>query len=456
MSPRKLFWLLAPISLLARPTLAPAQFTFTTNNGALTITAYSGNAATLVIPGATNGYPIAAIGASAFQRRSSLTNVLLPDSLVTIGDSAFTSCFGLATINFPSHLTTIGSHAFDGCKLTTVALSQTVTNIGYYAFAGCSALERITVDDLNLSYCDLDGVLFNRTQTTLIQCPARISGTYSVTNTVTAIGDGAFSGSALQIIALPAIVGNLGANAFANATNLTSIAIPATLTNIGLSAFAGCRSLLNVSLPDGVPSVGWYTFFRCSGLTNLNLGQGITSIGESAFYGCSGLTRLAIPDSVTNLALQAFVDCSGLRTVWVGKRVASIGDSAFLGCVNLTGIYFTGNAPSVGSSVFGYSSVMVYYLPQTTGWQPNLGGWPTKLWNPAVQTGPPDFGFRSNRFGFTIIGTADISIVIEASPILGAGPWTALQSGSLTNGSFDFSDADGTDYPARLYRVRSP
>jgi hypothetical protein len=56
MSPRKRFWLLAPISLLARPTLAPAQFTFTTNNGALTITAYSANAATLVIPGATNGF----------------------------------------------------------------------------------------------------------------------------------------------------------------------------------------------------------------------------------------------------------------------------------------------------------------------------------------------------------------------------------------------------------------
>ena len=409
-----------------------------------------------MIPGATNGYPITGIGQSAFVRRSLLINVLLPDSIVTIGDSAFSSCSGLATINFPTNLATIGGSAFDGCKLTSVALPQSVTNIGYRAFAGCNTLQQITVDGLNPYYCDLGGVLFNRSCTTLIQCPAQRFGSYLVTNTVTSIGDFAFSSSSLHSIDIPAGVTNLGQGAFNGATTLTNIGIPDTITNIGVQAFAGCSNLCSVSIPDGVTSIGWYTFFKCTSLTNLHLGRGVASIGESAFYGCSSLTRVAIPDSVTNLGWQAFIDCSGLRNVRVGKGVASIGDSAFLGCVNLAGIYFTGNAPSVGNSVFGYSGVIVYYLPQTTGWGPTLGGWPTKLWNPTVVTGAPDFGIRTNRFGFTITGTADIPLVIEAAAPAAGGLWTGLRTATLTNGSIYFSDAEWTNHPARLYRIRSP
>jgi BspA type Leucine rich repeat region (6 copies) len=448
--------LLPLMLLLALPRDTHAQFTFTTNNGALTITGYSGNATTLVIPGATNGYPITGIGAGAFLRRSSLTNVLLPDSITMIGDSAFYSCSGLATINFPANLATIGASAFNGCKLTTVAIPQTVTNIGYRAFAGCSTLEQITVDGLNPYYCDLEGVLFNRSRTTLIQCPARRSGSYGVTNTVTAIGDAAFSGSALHRIALPFGVTNIGASAFSGATVVTNVDLPPTVAGIGAYAFSGCGNLLTAVIPDGVASIETYTFYRCTSLTNFSLGRGVITIQASAFYGCSGLTELTIPDNVTNLLWQAFIDCSGLRRVWVGKGVASIGDSAFLGCVNLAGIYFTGNAPSVGSSIFGYSSVVVYYLPQTTGWGPNLGGWPTKLWNPAVQITAPSFGPQLAGFGLPITGTPDIPIVLEVAAQAGGSPWTPLLSGRLTNGSIHFRDADWTNFPTRFYRIRSP
>jgi hypothetical protein len=332
--------LLPLILVLTGSASARAQFTFTTNNGAITVTRYTGSRAAVVIPGTTNGFPITGIGEGAFLRCSSLTNVLLPDSIVTIGDSAFASCFGLATINFPANLATIGGRAFEGCKLTKVVIPQSVTNIGYCAFAGCSALEQFTVERLNPCYCDLDGVLFNQNRTTVIQCPPRKSGSYWMTNTVTSIGDFAFSGSALQNIDIPAGVTNLGRGAFKNATTLTNIGIPDSITGIGIQALSGCSNLLSLSIPDGVTSIGWYTFFRCSSLTNINIGLSVTRISESAFYGCSSLTHVAIPDSVTNLDLQAFVDCSGLRSVWVGKGVANIGDSAFLGCVNLAGIYF--------------------------------------------------------------------------------------------------------------------
>ena len=78
------------------------------------------------------------------------------------------------------------------------------------------------------------------------------------------------------------------------------------------------------------------------------------------------------------------------------------------------------------------------------------------LWNPLIQTGDGSFGLRSNRFGFTITGTTNIPIVVEACTNLANRGWVPLQSCTLTNGSLYFSDAQRTNYPARLYRIRSP
>jgi hypothetical protein len=62
----------------------------------------------------------------------------------------------------------------------------------------------------------------------------------------------------------------------------------------------------------------------------------------------------------------------------------------------------------------------------------------------------------SNQFGFTITGTTNIPIVVEASANLATASWTALQTCTLTNGSVYFSDPEWTNYPARFYRIRSP
>jgi hypothetical protein len=63
---------------------------------------------------------------------------------------------------------------------------------------------------------------------------------------------------------------------------------------------------------------------------------------------------------------------------------------------------------------------------------------------------------RTNRFGFTITGTANIPLVIEACTNLASATWVSLQSCTLTNGSLYFSDPDWTNCAARFYRIRSP
>ena len=63
---------------LLLPLAARGQFSFTTNNGAITITGYNTAAGlNVVIPANTNGYPVVGIGGNAFYS-SSITSVTIP------------------------------------------------------------------------------------------------------------------------------------------------------------------------------------------------------------------------------------------------------------------------------------------------------------------------------------------------------------------------------------------
>jgi hypothetical protein len=107
--------------------------------------------------------------------------------------------------------------------------------------------------------------------------------------------------------------------------------------------------------------------------------------------------------------------------------------------------------------IFYDSPTTVYYLPDTTGWGATFGGNLTALWNPQFQTGDPTFGAQNNQFGFTVTGTTNIPIVLEAAPALGnPSQWLTLETCTLTNGSLYFSDPNWTNYASRFYRIRSP
>jgi hypothetical protein len=162
----------------------------------------------------------------------------------------------------------------------------------------------------------------------------------------------------------------------------------------------------------------------------------VTSLGDSAFFGCFALSNVTIPASVTYFAADALE-----------------------GCMHSTNIYFQGNAPTIGSpnGPFLGAPLMgtVYYLPGTTGWSNSFDRCPAVLWNPLIQTGDGSFGVQNNQFGFNITGTTNIPIVVEASTGLASPVWTPLQSLTLTNGSYYFSETFQPGSAGRFYRIGS-
>jgi hypothetical protein len=91
-----------------------------------------------------------------------------------------------------------------------------------------------------------------------------------------------------------------------------------------------------------------------------------------------------------------------------------------------------------------------------TGWGSPFAGRPAVLWNPQVQTSGASFGVRTNQFGFTITGSSNLVIVVEACTNLVNPIWSPVGTNTLTSGSSYFSDPRWTNYPSRFYRLRSP
>lgn len=128
-------------------------------------------------------------------------------------------------------------------------------------------------------------------------------------------------------------VTNIGEDAFAEYSSLTSVIIPNSVTNIGSGAFAGgCDHLTSVTIGDGVINIGNSAFVACWGLTSIKLPNNVTFIGEGAFRLCSGLTEIAIPHGVTSIGSEAFANCSSLRSVTSNiHNPFATGNSAFAG-----------------------------------------------------------------------------------------------------------------------------
>jgi hypothetical protein len=491
----KLIRLFVALTLLALPALVQAQFTYTTNSGAITITGYTGGGGAVVISTTINGYPVTAIGDTAFNDQTNITSVMIPNSVTNIGSGTFWSCSRLTDITvdaanpaysslngvlfdnsqatllqfpgglggdytIPGDVTSIGAWAFSVCtSLTNVTIPNSVTNIGERAFDRCYGLTKVTIPN---SVADIGAFAF-------YDCYRLAS--VAIPNSVTIIGDAAFDGCyGLTSVTIPNNVTNIGDYAFDSCSSLTSVTIPNRLTSIGNYAFDRCSGLTSVTIPNSVTNIGDYAFDSCSDLTNI-----VVTVGNPNYASAGGVLfdklfhiliqypgglvgNYSIPNSVTTIGSAAFNSCSGLMSVTIPNSVTNISSYAFYGCSSLTSAYFQGNAPlvdgeagSADTTVFFQDDTgTVYYYAGTTGWSSTFGGVPAVLWNPQATA----MSVTSGQFGFTLTGPPNAVIVVEATTNLSHPVWLPVSTNILSGaGTSPFSDPAG--YPMRFYRFRS-
>ena len=226
----------------------------------------------LVVPTRLKGKPVTSLGPFSFEAYSSVTNVVVPDSVGWID-----------------------ARAFDGCL----------------------ALESIEVAPGNPRYLSEGGCLYGESGRYLIKVPPqnRAEDVFRGTN-VLWLGDRALAGNcAVRELIVPQQVQSVGEAAFADCPSLSHITFRNPQTELSACSFRGCTSLREVVLPHGLRTLGFLAFEGCRSLETIEIPPRVEQIEAGAFRQCSGLRRIRIPDSVQFLDASAFRGCLSLRSV---------------------------------------------------------------------------------------------------------------------------------------------
>ena len=241
----------------------------------------------------------------AFCLCSSLTEIVIPNSVASIGDSAFLGCISLTEIVIPNSVICLNGNPFIGWKGKLECLSP--------------------------SFVYEDNILFNKDKSRIISFRNQKLTLYVIPNSVTSIGDSAFYDSrSLSNIVIPNSVTSIGDSAFEGCNSLGSLVIPNSVINIGKGAFKWCKSLAEVVIPNSVTNIGEFAFCGCSSLAEVVIPNSVTNIGKGTFANCSYLADVVIPDGVTSIGNNAFMSCSSLEYISLPKSVICLNGNPFL------------------------------------------------------------------------------------------------------------------------------
>ncbi len=291
-------------------------------------------------------------------------------------------------------VTELSGSAFAGCtSLKEINLPDTLLRIpADTAFAGCTNLAAVNVYEAGSyqpRYSSADGVLFDSGDSTaphaprIAYMPLAKTGRYIIPEGSDLIPRGAFAGSMIESVVIPASVTAIEAEAFADCTELSAVTFSNASANgsaltIGDRAFAGCTSLETITLPVRLAQISLgkfdpqaaqagalddlddYITDAFSGCTNLEAVNVAAATGTAGAYRSAdgvllsqngrtlayvpyakSLTDYVIPDGVTSIGEGAFMNTFLSGALSLPGRVTSVGVLAFAG-TDLEGVVFEG------------------------------------------------------------------------------------------------------------------
>ena len=258
-----------------------------------------------------------------------------------------------------------------GAELTSITIPSTVLDISLPFFPGCPKLQAIHVDEQHPWYSSVDGVLYDKEQTTLMFVPRGLEE-ICIPSSVSSIEAGiAFpEESQLQSIrvdeqnpsfsSVDGVLYDKGQTVLWQMpmkSEMTDFAIPASVTSIRENAFYGCTGLTSIGIPSSVTAIGDHTFQNCTGLTSIEIPSSVTTIGDYVFADCTSLTSIEFPSSVTAIGDGAFNNCTGLTSVTfeAPSALETIGAKAFYDC-NLATMAVPPSVKKIGFQAFNLSS----------------------------------------------------------------------------------------------------
>ena len=293
------------------------------------------------------------IGREAFWNCSSLTEVVLPESVENIGVGAFQRCANLTTVKLPNRIQTIESNTFGYCeRLDKIEIPVEVTTIGEMAFYNCTALSEIV---FSKGLKEIGSSSFEKCINLLsVQLPESLER----------IGSHSFRGCQnLKQINLPVTIIDIGENTFGECCNLEEIEWPGQIKKIQNSMFDSCINLKKVVLPDGLDEIGEKAFRGCESLIDISLPSTLSQIGNLAFEGCSSLDTVIIPNGMTSLESRVFAECKELSHLQLSNTLEKIGNSCFNGCEKLLEVEFPESLQYIGSMAFYHCSMKYCIIP---------------------------------------------------------------------------------------------
>ena len=312
-----------------KPTSEGLKYDLSSDEKSYYVWAYEGTAKIVQIPDTYNSLPVTAIGPGAFENCTSITKVIIPNSVVTINYSAFYDCTNLEDLIIPSSL-----------KICKTYIASYCPKMKYNEYKGLSYLGNsenpyvllVKVNDKNLR-------------------------TYEINETCKVFGNSVFKDCKnLESITIPSAIEFIEENSFNACTNLKTVILPENLESINGRAFSGCIALRQLQLPDSLMVIGDSAFYECENLNVVNIPKNVVYINSCSFYKCSSLKNIELPYGLQKIGASAFAECKNLISINIPISIKEIEGLAFRGCDVLTISFETSYIPTHFDKNWNYTN----------------------------------------------------------------------------------------------------